>query len=122
MDESSLSGAQRLFRRLTSPELFLAMERDSRLWKAECPHCRARTSLWEMGGVRYKAAGEPRKRMRCPKCGQSGWMRIQWTGGDVTALGPRPSVLPLVFKLVLFVTIPLMLIGGLVGLLVALLR
>lgn len=118
MDDRSLSGTQRMFRRMTSPELFAAMERESRLWKAECPHCRAQISVWEMGGVRYKAAGEPRKRMRCPTCGQTGWMRIHWTGGDVTALGNRPSVTPLVLKMILFTTIiPLLLIGAVVALL-----
>jgi hypothetical protein len=63
MGDGGLSGTQRLIRRLSSPELFAAMERDSRLWKGECPHCRAQTSLWEIGGVRYKAIGEPLTRL-----------------------------------------------------------
>ena len=124
MTERPLSGAQRLFQRLTSPELFAAMARDSRHWQAECPHCRAdTTNVWEMGGVRYKAAGEPKRRARCPRCGQTGWMRIHWTGGDPTALvGPRPSVAPLILKIALFaVIVPLLLIGAVVGILVAVL-
>ena len=110
--DASLSGTQDMLRRRTSPELFAAMERESRLWKAECPNCRADTPLWEMGGVRYRAAGEPKKRMRCPACGQTGWLRIHWTGGDPDALGPRPSVAPLIFKIV-FITllIPLVIAG-----------
>jgi ribosomal protein S27AE len=123
MDDRGLSGFQRLFRRLASPELFAAMERDSRLWKAECPNCRTdTTSIWEMGGIRYKAVGEPRKRARCPRCGQLRWLRIHWAGGDRTALGPRPSVMPLILKIAVYtMLIPLVLIGGIVAILVALL-
>lgn len=116
MDEGTLSGVQRMLQRRTSPELFAAMERESRLWKAECPNCRADISIWEMGEVRYKAVGEPKKRRRCPNCGQTGWMRTHWTGGDPTALGPRPSVAPLVLKILVFtVLIPLLVIGAIVG-------
>lgn len=112
MSEGSLSGMQAMLRRRTSPELFAAMERESRLWKAECPNCRADTPFWELGGVRYKALGEPKKRLRCPNCGKTGWLRIHWTGGDPTALGPRPSVAPLVFKIMLVtMLIPLAILG-----------
>ena len=119
MDDRQLRGAQKFFCRLTSAELFAAMERDSRLWKAKCPHCGAETSVWEMGGIRYKAAGEPRRRMRCRGCGRTGWFRFRWTGGDVTALGPRPSVVPLVVKIVI---LPLILAGGVAAILWAALR
>lgn len=112
MGEAGLSSMQRMLQRRSSPELFAAMERESRLWKAECPNCRADTPFWELGGVRYKALGEPKKRMRCPACGQTGWLRIHWTGGDPTALGPRPSVAPLVFKIILVTAIPLLMIGA----------
>lgn len=122
MDDRQLSRAQRLFRRLSSPELFAAMERDSRLWKVDCPHCSAQTSLWELGGIRYKAIGEPLTRLRCPKCGQKGWMRIRWTGGDRTALGPRPSVMPVIIKVALLFVVPLLLlIGAVAAILVAVL-
>ena len=120
MDDRPLSGSQRLFRRLTSPELFAAMARDSRHWAAACPHCRAdTTNVWEMGGIRYKAAGQPRRRARCPRCGQKAWLRIHWTGGDPTALGPRPSVTPLILKIVLLTLLPLLLIGAAVRFLIA---
>jgi len=115
MDDRPLSRAQRLFRRLSSPELFAAMERDSRLWKAECPHCRVQTSIWELGGIRYKAIGEPLTRLRCPACGQKGWMRIRWTGGDPTALGPRPSVMPVMIRVSLLFLVPLLLVIGAVA-------
>lgn len=113
MADRPLSGSQRLFRRLTSAELFAAMERDSRLWKAECPNCRAdTTNVWQMGGIRYKAAGGPKRRARCPRCGQTRWLRIHWTGGDPTAMGPRPSVGPFLFRIMaLTVLLPLLLVA-----------
>ena len=113
MAERNLSSMQRMLQRHTSPELFAAMERESRLWKAECPHCQADTTdIWRAGGVRYKAVGEPRNRIRCPRCNQNRWMRVHWTGGDPTALGPRPSVAPLIMKIVLVtVIVPLAILG-----------
>lgn len=114
MAEGNLSSMQAMLRRHASPELFAAMERDSRLWKAECPNCHAEISVWEMGGVRYKAVGgKPRTRLRCRSCGRTGWMKVQWTGGDPTALGPRPSAAPLVLKIVVITTvIPLLIVGA----------
>lgn len=32
--------------------------------------------MWEIGGIRYKASGNPRMRMHCPNCGQSGWHKV----------------------------------------------
>jgi hypothetical protein len=121
--EGRLGGMQRMLERHSSPELFAAMQRDSRLWKAECPHCQADTTdIWEIGGVRYKAIGEPGNRIRCPRCGRTRWMRVHWTGGDPNALGPRPSVTPLVIRIViLLMIIPLLLIGAVAGILIAIL-
>lgn len=45
-----------------------AMEAESRAWRMRCP-CGEETSIWEMGGIRYKAAGSPRRLYRCPRCG-----------------------------------------------------
>ena len=113
MADGRLSGMQRMLERHSAPELFAAMRRESRLWKAECPHCRADTTdIWEMGGTRYKAKGERKTRTRCPRCGQTGWLRIHWTGGDPTALGPRPSAAPLIIKFMLItMLIPLAIVG-----------
>jgi hypothetical protein len=46
-----------------------AMEAESRIWVMKCP-CGHATSVWEMGGIRYKAAGNPRRAGRCVKCGK----------------------------------------------------
>lgn len=52
------------------------MEADSRAWKARCPNCNHARSVWEMGGIRWKAAGNPRWLLRCPNCGQRGWHTV----------------------------------------------
>jgi hypothetical protein len=44
-----------------------AMEAESRSWVARCP-CGAETSVWQMGGIRYGAAGNPRRLLRCGSC------------------------------------------------------
>ena len=49
-----------------------ALEADSRLWMIVCPHCRHERSVWDIGGIRYKAAGNPRRLRLCEKCG------VQW--------------------------------------------
>lgn len=46
-----------------------SIEQESREWVMRCP-CGTETSIWEMGGVRYKAAGNPVRSGRCAKCGQ----------------------------------------------------
>jgi len=54
-----------------------SMERDSRGWKLVCP-CGHTRSIWEIGGIRWKAYGEPRKLLRCPGCGRLRWHRTIW--------------------------------------------
>ncbi|HKP54780.1 MAG TPA: phage terminase large subunit family protein [Chloroflexia bacterium] len=49
------------------------MEADSRAWMMRCPNCGHERSVWEMGGIRWGAAGEPRRRLLCPQCGKKGW-------------------------------------------------
>jgi hypothetical protein len=53
-----------------------SIERESREWRAVCPCGHAR-SIWELGGVRWLARGEPRRRLTCPACGERTWHRIQ---------------------------------------------
>ena len=46
-----------------------SMEDESRAWRMRCP-CGEETSIWEMGGVRWKAAGQPRRLGKCGACGR----------------------------------------------------
>jgi DNA-directed RNA polymerase subunit RPC12/RpoP len=46
------------------------MERESREWKVICPKCGHVRSIWELGGIRYKAWSRGKRMgMRCPACG-----------------------------------------------------
>jgi hypothetical protein len=54
-----------------------AAEADSRAWIGTCKHCGAGNSIWDIGGIRYKAAGEPITRVRCPKCGKFGFVTFR---------------------------------------------
>ena len=52
-----------------------SMEADSRRWLIHCS-CGHEQSIWELGGIRWKATGEPRTFRKCPACGQRTWQRI----------------------------------------------
>jgi phage FluMu protein Com len=56
--------------RFMSPAMKADAEAESRKWVATCPRCQAVNSIWDMGGMRYKAAGRPIKLVRCPSCGK----------------------------------------------------
>jgi len=49
-----------------------AMRAESLEWMLRCP-CGHERSIWELGGIRWKAAGNPRRWTHCPQCGQQGW-------------------------------------------------
>ncbi len=52
-----------------------AMERESRQWMMRCD-CGHERSIWEVGGIRYKAAGNPRRLARCPACNRRTWHEV----------------------------------------------
>ncbi len=49
-----------------------AAEAESRQWIGVCNHCGSENSIWDIGGIRYGAAGRPTKLVRCPKCRKPG--------------------------------------------------
>src|SRR5215468_8750026 len=51
-------------------------EAESRSWIARCSSCGFDRSLWELGSIRWKAAGSERRYLYCPKCGQAHWHTI----------------------------------------------
>jgi DNA-directed RNA polymerase subunit RPC12/RpoP len=101
MAEGERNGIQRL--------ATAAMEAESRAWMVRCPHCGFERSVWDMGGIRYKAAGTSRNYMRCPSCGKRGWNRIYWSGG---APGVEPASPGFVLRLVVSIVIGVLLATG----------
>lgn len=67
-----------LILRLAPADTRAEMEAQSRRWLATCPKCGVATSIWAHGGLRYKAAGEPSKRLRCPACGEQSSQPVRW--------------------------------------------
>jgi ribosomal protein L37E len=102
--EAERTGAQRL--------ATAAMEAESRAWMVSCPHCGFERSVWDTGGVRYKAAGTSRNYMRCPRCGRRGWNRISWRGatpGAAGVPGAAPASAAFVIRLVASIVVGVLL-------------
>ena len=53
---------------------------ESLTWMVQCP-CGFERSVWESGGVRYKAKGSPRRLGVCTQCGERTWHRVYRKGG-----------------------------------------
>jgi hypothetical protein len=70
-----MSGTQKLITRLVPRRWAESMEAESRTWMMRCP-CGHEQSVWEAGGIRWKAAGNPRRRARCPGCGEVTWQQL----------------------------------------------
>lgn len=68
-----MSGVQRFFTRILPKRWAEDMEADSRRWTLQCPNCNFERSVWDIGGIRWKATGNSRNYMRCPNCGQRSW-------------------------------------------------
>ena len=41
---------------------------DSKRWQTRCTKCQSRSTVWDLGGMRWKAYGEPLTGFRCPVC------------------------------------------------------
>jgi len=67
---------QKFFKVILPQKLADDMETESRSWMLQCPDCKHECSIWEMGGIRWKAAGNPRMYRRCPNCGKTTWLMV----------------------------------------------
>ncbi len=105
MSTRRMSAIQRFFTRWVDVETAAAMEAHSRAWLVQCPNCGFERSIWEIGGIRYKATGQPRTRMRCPRCGNSGWHRIYRSADFPTTKVSAWPVIRLVLVISLIATI-----------------
>lgn len=73
---SELSGTQKFIKMFVSEAAFAAMETESRTWKVKCENCNHERSIWDMGGIRYKAAGNKKLFRHCHNCGQRSWQTV----------------------------------------------
>ncbi|REJ94216.1 MAG: hypothetical protein DWQ34_09055 [Planctomycetota bacterium] len=69
-----------------------SLEAESRDWVMRCP-CGQETSIWEMGGVRWKASGNPRRHGTCAGCGQTFFGPVYRQGEEPARNGEKaPAV------------------------------
>ena len=73
---NEFSGLQKLIKMLVPETTFFAMEAESKLWTVKCSNCSHERSIWSMGGIRYKAAGNPRIYRVCANCSQRSWHMV----------------------------------------------
>lgn len=114
MDRRGMSRTQRFLTRFAGAETAAAMEAHSRAWLVQCPDCGFERSIWEMGGIRYKAAGSPRMLMRCPKCGKSGWHKVHKAADFPVTRVPAWPLIRLILSVVLAALILSAIVAGLV--------
>ncbi|MCC6985512.1 MAG: hypothetical protein IT309_03710 [Anaerolineales bacterium] len=74
------AGLQKFIKMFVSEATFAAMETESRAWKVKCENCNHECSIWELGGIRYKAAGSKKLLRPCANCGQRGWHSVYKKG------------------------------------------
>ena len=70
-----MSFIQRVFSSILPKRWAESMEASSRSWIVRCS-CGFAQSIWDMGGIRWKAAGQPKTYLKCPQCGQRSWHTI----------------------------------------------
>ena len=85
-DTSELrSGAQRFAWVFLPRSWFASLRRESLEWKyeGECGHGMGGGSVWEMGGIRWKASGNPKRWLFCSECGEFRWFTLRRREGSV---------------------------------------
>jgi YoeB-like toxin of bacterial type II toxin-antitoxin system len=74
-ETTAMSVIQKVFAAVLPRRWVEALEADSRLWMVRCS-CGFARSVWELGGIRYKATGRQLWFMRCSQCGQRSWHKV----------------------------------------------
>ncbi len=70
--------AEHRFLKLILPaRAFEAVRAGTKKWVAECCTCGRKQDVWDAGGVRYMAAGEPKEIAFCPSCSKATKHRIR---------------------------------------------
>lgn len=63
------------------PALASRIEAESRQWMMQCRTCGHEVSVWDAGGIRYKASGPVWRLGRCANCGRVGMLRVHHQPG-----------------------------------------
>jgi hypothetical protein len=85
-------GEHRFLKAIVPQRAFEAMRQGTRQWLIECK-CGSKVDYWDAGGVRYKAAGEPRQLTPCAACGTVTWQKVRRkTPEEQLSVPGRPAV------------------------------
>jgi predicted RNA-binding Zn-ribbon protein involved in translation (DUF1610 family) len=69
---------QKLVTSLAPKRIAEEMEAESRDWKMICPQCGHVRSVWDAGGIRWKARSVGKRMLqRCPGCGKNVWAKVE---------------------------------------------
>jgi len=71
-----MSGLQNLLVSILPSGWRESLETGSRSWRTRCSGCGYESNVWDMGGIRWKAAGSSRRLMRCTSCARLGMHRV----------------------------------------------
>ena len=71
-----MSSSHKILKRFLTRKMYEAVKAGTKKWLLECI-CGYKRDLWELGGIRYKAVGEPKRLIKCPKCGKVTWHTIR---------------------------------------------
>ena len=58
------------------PNFARKAEKESREWMIQCTRCGHEISVWEAGGIRFKAVGRKRTLGKCTRCGRMSFLKI----------------------------------------------
>ncbi len=51
-------------------------EAESREWLIQCPNCGHEVSVWDAGGIRYKARGTVYRYGKCSRCNERHMLKV----------------------------------------------
>jgi len=70
-----MSGIQKIIEFILSKETYNKVKDESKHWLFKCT-CGNEFSIWDIGGIRYKAKGNPAKYVKCNQCQKKAWMKL----------------------------------------------
>ena len=69
------STAQKIITAIVPESWAQRMEGESKTWVFTCS-CGHKMSIWDLGGIRWKASGNPKKLIKCTTCKKSSFMTV----------------------------------------------
>lgn len=73
-----LSTIQKIIKFFSPAPLFEKMMEDSKRYRFTCS-CGKESSIWDIGGIRYKASEKTKTGVKCPHCGKFALHKIYKT-------------------------------------------